>query len=249
MSEAEFSSLLPMLKRHTDYIYLHLMGEPLCHPKLGEFLRLSKEAELRVIITTNGTLLGKRGDLLLGENAPHKVNISLHAYEANDLDMPLESYLDACFDFGKAAHAAQKTVTVFRLWNEGGADALNEEIKSKLESRFPETWVKERNGIRIADKVYLEHGDKFDWPDLSAQSGGESVFCYGLRDQIGILSDGTVVPCCLDHNGDIALGNAFDTDLDDIIASPRARDIYNGFTARRATEELCRRCGYARRFG
>ena len=108
--------------------------------------------------------------------------------------------------------------------------------------------MQERRGIRIGQRVYLAHGDKFDWPDLSAQDGGERVFCYGLRDQLGVLCDGMVVPCCLDHEGDLALGNLLETPLEQILESPRAQAIYRGFSDGKAAEELCRKCGYARRF-
>ena len=113
----------------------------------------------------------------------------------------------------------------------------------------PGNWVQERRGIRIGERIYLEHGDKFDWPDLNAPDGGNAVFCYGLRDQIGVLCDGTVVPCCLDHEGDLALGNLFHQQLEEILESDRAKAIYQGFSNRKAPEPLCRRCGYARRFG
>ena len=109
--------------------------------------------------------------------------------------------------------------------------------------------AEERRGTRIGERVYLEYGDKFDWPDLSASDSGEGVFCHGLRDQLGILCDGTVVPCCLDHEGDIALGNLFRDSMEEILESPRAKAIYDGFSQRKAAEELCRKCGYARRFG
>ena len=114
---------------------------------------------------------------------------------------------------------------------------------------FPGDWVKERLGTRIADRTYLEYGDKFDWPDLAAAEGDSHVFCYGLRDQLGILCDGTVVPCCLDHDGDLTLGNLLRQDMEEILNSPRAKAIYEGFSHRQAPEELCRKCGYARRFG
>ncbi|MBQ3492119.1 MAG: SPASM domain-containing protein, partial [Oscillospiraceae bacterium] len=103
-------------------------------------------------------------------------------------------------------------------------------------------------GIRIAPNVYLEYGEKFDWPDLQAQEGTETVFCYGLRDQLGVLCDGSVVPCCLDHEGDLTLGNLFSQEMEEILASPRAKAIYDGFSQKQAVETLCRRCGYARRF-
>ena len=246
MTEEEFSSLLPKLRPYTDFLYFHLMGEPLCHPNLERFLLLAGEAGFKVILTTNGTLLSKQQEVLLRAPALHKVNISLHAFEANDLSVPFDAYLDGCFSFGKAA-GGEKLI-VYRLWNNGGADARNQEILAAMEAAFPQPWKAERRGTRIADRVYLENGDKFDWPDLSAADGGDRVFCYGLRDQLGILCDGTVVPCCLDHEGDIALGNLFEEDLDSILSRKKAQAIYRGFQNGKAAEELCRKCGYARRF-
>ncbi len=247
MTEADMAVLLPKLRPFTDYLYFHLMGEPLCHPKLERFLEMAGDLGFRVILTTNGTLLAKRQEMLLDSPALHKVNISLHAFEANDLNVPFEDYLSGCFAFGRAAQG-QKLIS-YRLWNQGGQDEKNGQILTELEQYFPKPWAQERHGIRIGDRVYLEYGNKFAWPDLSAPDGGDGVFCHGLRDQIGVLCDGTVVPCCLDHEGDIALGNLFEQFMDEILASPLAQALYDGFSRRKATEELCRRCGYARRFG
>jgi hypothetical protein len=244
MTPEEFSLLLPKLRPYTDFLYFHLMGEPLCHPHLAEFLEMAGSLGFRVILTTNGTQLKKQQALLLSAPALHKVNISLHAFEANDLAVPFDDYLEDSLAFGKAAGGNK--IVVYRLWNGGGADELNAQITQRLQKIFPGPWMQERMGIRIGDKVYLEHGDKFDWPDLSAQESDAPLFCYGLRDQLGVLCDGTVVPCCLDHEGDIALGNLFTEELDAILATPRAQAIYNGFSQREAVEPLCRRCGYAR---
>ena len=246
MTEAEFSALLPKLRPFSDYLYFHLMGEPLCHPLLGRFLELAGQAGFRVILTTNGTLLPNMQDTLLSAPALHKVNISLHAFEANDLAVPFSEYLRGCFSFGKAAEG--KCIVSYRLWNNGGADALNDQILDAMAEFFPRPWAQERRGPRLGQKLYLEYGDKFDWPDLTAPDNGQKVFCYGLRDQIGVLCDGTVVPCCLDHEGDIALGNLHETTLDAILETDRAKAIYEGFTHSQAAEELCRRCGYATRF-
>lgn len=246
MMQKEFSVLLQKLRPWTDYLYFHLMGEPLCHPELESYLRLAGEAGFRVILTTNGTLLPKRQTMLLQAPGLHKVNISLHAFEANDLAVPFSDYLDGCFAFGKAAEG-QKLIC-YRLWNQGGAAEKNGEILTRMEQDFPKPWVQERHGIRIGERVYLQYGEKFDWPDLSAPAGDGRLFCYGLRDQIGVLCDGTVVPCCLDHEGDLALGNLLRQALSEILESPRAKAIYDGFSGRTAAEELCRRCGYARRF-
>ncbi len=247
MTAEEFSSLMPKLRPYTDFLYFHLMGEPLCHPKLAEFLEIAGQHGFRVIITTNGTLLAKQQKTLLAAPALHKVNISLHAFEANDFSVPFEKYLDDCFAFGQAA--AGEKIVVYRLWNQGGADELNQKILQQMAHYFPLPWAQERHGTRIGEKTYVEHGDKFDWPDLAAPESDGPLFCYGLRDQIGVLCDGTVVPCCLDHEGDIALGNLFTDDLETILNTARAQAIWGGFSSREAVEPLCRRCGYARRFG
>lgn len=248
MSREEFSLVLKKLRPWTDFLYFHLMGEPLCHPELERFLALAGEEGFRVILTTNGTLLPRLQPVLLSAPALHKVNISLHAFEANDLTIPFEDYLDGCFRFGQAAQG--KKLVVYRLWNEGGAQEKNEAIRKHMERYFPQPWARERKGERVGERVYLEPGEKFDWPDLSAEDTGERVFCYGLRDQLGVLCDGTVVPCCLDHEGDIPLGNLFEQELDVILDNPRAKAICQGFAQGMATEELCRRCGFAHsRFG
>ena len=246
MTEEEFSALLPKLRPYSDFLYFHLMGEPLCHPHLERFLQLAADAGFKVILTTNGTLLQKHSAMLLRADALHKINVSLHAFEANDLAVPFHEYLDQAFRFGRSA-AGKKLVT-YRLWNQGGLDTRNAQILAAMRRFFPEPWVQERRGTRIGDRVYLEYGDKFDWPDLHAEDGGEAVFCYGLRDQLGVLCDGTVVPCCLDHEGDLALGNLFAQQMSEILESDRAKAIYHGFSNRKAPEPLCRRCGYARRF-
>ena len=246
MTEAEFSALLPKIRPFSDYLYFHLMGEPLCHPLLGRFLELAGEAGFKVILTTNGTLLPKMQEVLLSAPALHKVNISLHAFEANDLAVPFSEYLRGCFTFGKAAEG--KCIVSYRLWNGGGAEELNGQILDTMAEFFPRPWAEERRGPRLGQKIYLEYGDKFDWPDLTAADNGERVFCYGLRDQIGVLCDGTVVPCCLDHEGDLNLGNLHETTMEAILETPRAKAIYEGFQKGKAAEELCRKCGYATRF-
>lgn len=246
MTEADFARLLPKLTPYTDFLYFHLMGEPLCHPRLERFLALAGEAGFRVILTTNGTLLSQKQAVLLSAPALHKVNISLQAFEGSGMVMDFDTYLAGCFRFGQAA--AGKKIVCYRLWNRGGLDSCNPEILRVLESYFPKPWVQERRGIRLQDRVYLELGEKFDWPDLSAPKTGGEIFCYGLKDQLGVLWDGTVVPCCLDHEGDIPLGNLFHQELSEILAGPRVQAIREGFQTGSPSEPLCRRCGYATRF-
>ena len=235
---------LNLIRPYTDYVYFHLMGEPLLYSELEDCLYAAKETGLKVILTTNGTLLSRRREILLRAEALHKVNISLHSYEGNDSQLPLEDYLTQCINFAKNSQA----ITCFRLWNIGGKDTLNSLIEEQLRLAFPESWAPKRQGIQLSEHIYLQYADLFAWPDSAAEDYGTERFCYGLRDHIGILCDGTVVPCCLDSDGTISLGNIFETPLEDILSSERAVRIYNGFSSHRAEEELCRRCGYSTRF-
>ncbi|MBR5246920.1 MAG: SPASM domain-containing protein [Clostridia bacterium] len=246
MNIDEFKVILEKIKDYTDYIYFHLLGEPLRHPNLQEFLKLAEDMQFKVIITTNGTLIENCKDILLNSKSHYKTVISLHSFEANDSKITFENYLNDCFKYAKSAE--NKKIVVLRLWNNGGRDSLNDKILRYVENYFPKPWHEERNGTRIGQKVYIQYGDKFDWPTLESDSINENIFCYGLRDQIGILADGTVVPCCLDNNGTINLGNIFETNLEKIINSERAQNIYNGFSNRNVCEELCKRCSFVRKF-
>lgn len=246
MSQDEFAIATEALRPFTDYLYFHVMGEPLCHPGLPSLIRHATSHGFKCAITTNGTLLTERADELL-DSGIYKVNISIHSFENGDGSRHLK-YLDGCIDF--ADHASKKGIlTVLRLWNKGHDEGKNDVVYERLQQRFPtEEWHEGVRGARIRDKLHLEYGERFDWPDIGAPLGDERVYCYGLGDHIGILADGTVVPCCLDHDGELALGNVFKAPLGSILECERAVSIRKGFEKRCAAEELCRKCGYARRF-
>ena len=245
LAPSDFARMASQLKEYTDYVYLHVMGEPLLHPALREILDLCDANGLRACVTTNGTLLPTAGETLR-RRAVHKVSISLHSMEGNGRTC-LEEYLEGVWDFCRRG----EMIRCLRLWNLGGADRRNGEILTFLRNKlgrdplgesgvWPGVWV-------LGERLFLEQAERFEWPDLQAAEAGVE-FCQGLRTQAAVLVDGTVVPCCLDHEGDIPLGNLLEQPLAEILAGPRARAVYEGFSQRRPTEELCRRCGYATRF-
>ena len=242
LTAEEFDILTEKIRGKTDLLFFHLMGEPLLHPELPVFIRSAAVKGFRPALTTNGTLLADRGKELL-DTPLNRVSLSLHAPEANP-SFSDPGYLHAALSFGKEADRRGIWVA-YRLWNRGVLERNNPAILDELHRAYPGEWEKTRNGARIAEKTYLELADRFEWPDMKAPEQSGEIFCYALRDQIGILSDGSVVPCCLDAEGIMAIGNLFDSPLDEILRSERARRIYEGFTAHRAEEELCGRCGYA----
>lgn len=268
MTIEEFSHIAKEINPFTDYIYFHIMGEPLLNPQIGEFISICNENRLMVNITTNGTLLGKDKDVLLNSQGLRKVSISLHSYEANRERISLEEYLSEAATF--ATEASRKGIICeFRLWNVvannekeietvKSGSSLNDTIMNYMINAFKQAAPQAtpahltenvlRQNVKLADKVFLNLAQKFEWPDMESKDSTKDIFCYGLRDQFGILVDGTVVPCCLDSDGNIPLGNIFEQPLKDILCSERANSIYRGFTVRTGVEELCRRCGYAQKY-
>lgn len=250
MSAEEFRLLAEKLRPHTDYLYLHVLGEPLLHPQLEEILSVAGEWNFRVCLTTNGTLLQRQLPVLLGAKCLHKVSVSLHSFEGNARTDALTGYLQPAFD-SCLALSERGVLCALRLWNEGGAQERNGEILAYLSQRIRtsvEDLPQDRRGNRtLAPRLYLEQAEKFDWPDPESPDR-QTQFCHGLSQQIAVLCDGTVVPCCLDGEGYIPLGNLFSREMDEILASPRACAMREGFARRQPSEELCRRCGYAVRF-
>lgn len=259
VSPEDFAMRLDQIKPHTDYINLHVKGEPLLHPKIGELLDISAEKGFKVNITTNGTLIEKRREQLLNKPAIRQMNFSLHSFDDNNLP-DREGYMQKIIDFVKEQTKATDMIVSFRLWNLSQDNRTNAEIKrnrallAMIEKAFDlayqiEERVEPGGGIQIAERVYINQDYEFKWPSLDEEEDDGKGFCYGLRNQAAILSNGTVVPCCLDGEGVIDLGNIYKDSFSNIIKMERAQNLVDGFSRREAVEELCRKCGFRQRFG
>ena len=253
MTVEEFRHVCREVRPHCKEILLHVMGEPLYHPALSEILSVAREEELRVSVTTNGTLLGTRGGLLL-ENSDvlHRVSISLHSVEGNGSDPARGEYLNTAIAFAKKL--AQKGVNaVFRLWNldtdeREGKNESNASVEEILHEAFPGEWLHRYSGYRIAYRTFLEYDGIFTWPSESEAEGEDKGTCHALSSQIAVLADGTVVPCCLDAEGQMPLGNIFTDPLDKILASDMAVTMLCGFREGRIVHPVCKKCTYRKRF-
>lgn len=258
LSTQEFTHIVEQVSAYTNHIYLHIMGEPLLHNNIKEFIEIAGEKNLKVNLTTNGTLLNSEKDYLLHLKALRQINISLHSFEANDQNLNLRDYVKTVMQFVKEAMIDSKVICSVRLWNMDfgdlkGANSLNRDILLLIEKELGlneslEENLRENHSCKIGNNVYINMAHKFQWPDINKDMMKEEVFCYGLRDQLGVLVDGTVVPCCLDSEGTINLGNLYQQNLESILTSERAKNLYDGFSNRKAVEDLCKRCGYATRF-
>lgn len=257
METHEFERILEDVKNHTEHIYLHIKGEPLMHQRLGDFLDIANEHNLHVNLTTNGTLIDRTRDVLLNKPAIRQINISLHSLEQNQWYSNREDYMDNILSFIEDAKD-KKMILGLRLWNLTSKKEDNLQKNNYILKRLEESFnidfsnledFQTRRGIKIRNRLYLNEDEEFIWPSLDNEIYEEKGFCYGLRDQIGILVDGSVVPCCLDGEGVINLGNIHESTLDKILSSDRALNIYNNFSNRNVVEELCRKCGYRSKFG
>ena len=254
-----FNNILDQIRPHTKYIYLHVKGEPLLHPRIDQLLDAAHAKGFKVNITTNGTLINKNREKLLGKPALRQMNFSLHSFDGHEGSTNRNKYLSDIISFVREA-AEHNVLISFRLWNlnkENATDAekrRNRETLEILEKEFNldykiEEKVEPGSGVKIANRIYLNQDYEFQWPSLQAPEDEGKGFCHALRSQAAILVDGTVVPCCLDGEGVINLGNINSTPFSEIVEGERANNLFDGFSRREAVEEMCRKCGYRKRFG
>ena len=244
LSTSEFIEIINKIKDYTESIYLHVKGEPLTHPNIIEFINIAKENNLKVNLTTNGVLFPKYAEELGKCTNLNKINFSLHS-ENN-----IPNYCEKIFD--SVNNLTNQTI-IYRLWTlkenelDDKSTIIVDKIKKyyKLEGNVVNR-IKTENNIKIASNIYVDKDNEFVWPEVNDyQSRG---YCYALKTQIAILSDGTVVPCCLDSNGQIELGNIFKESLEDIINSKRYQNLKKSFQDRNPCEELCKSCTFKERF-
>ncbi len=255
-----FRKILDQINPYTDYIYFHVKGEPLIHPEIDKLLDISYEKGFKVNLTTNGTLINDVKNKLLMKPALRQINFSLHSIKEEVEGQIKGEYINNILSFSKESINKSDIIISLRLWNLDKDNAINlerqknSEMLAAIEKEFNlnygiEEKVLPGRGIKVYDRIYLNQDHLFQWPDLKENEDDGSGFCYGLRNQAAILVDGTVVPCCLDGNGIINLGNINTAPFSEIIESERVNNIIDGFSRREAVEELCRKCGYRQKFG
>jgi radical SAM protein with 4Fe4S-binding SPASM domain len=267
MDSGLFAKIVEEVAPLTEQVCLHLMGDPLVHPELGTFVEICARHATPIFLVTNGVLLRERQAEILLHPIVRQMNFSLHSFPDNFPERDPAPYLEKIFAFTERAFRERPDLYVnYRLWNldapDGdprGAGARNRRALELINARFTaadsagrgspsSVDVRTRKSFRVKERLYLHFDTEFVWPSLDLPILGERGSCHGLSNHFGILVDGTVVPCCLDKEGKIPLGNAREGRISDILDSSRARKILRGFRERKLTEDLCRRCHYIERF-
>ena len=258
MSVDFFKQVLQELTPYTDEIALHVMGDPMVLSNLGEYLDSAHSAGLKVMITTSGFYLDESRREVLFHPALRQVNISLNSFNKNSVSRTFDTYMEPILRLCDDKLARGKDFFInLRLWNLDEVHSeshFNERLFELLESHFSleagmitSQLSGERQSIRLASKILLHFDRYFEWPSLENTTLTHG-YCQGLNKQISILVDGRVVPCCLDSEGIITLGNLSETNLGKILISKRSSTISDGFSKGICTEELCQKCSYKERF-
>lgn len=252
-----FRKIIEQVAPLTEQVCFHLMGDPLVHPRLQEMVKICSEFQTPIFFVTNGVLLKDQSSELLLDPIFRQVNFSLHSFHDNYPDKDSTNYLQKIFNYTEKAFLQRPDLFInYRLWNLNdtlGSTTNNRMMLDSISRYFGvalnhEVNVKKQKSVLIKNRLYLHFDTEFTWPSLDIPTLGTKGTCYGLKSHFGILVDGTVVPCCLDKEAAIPLGHVQDTSIPEILASPRAMDILNGFKKHKLVEELCQKCQYIERF-
>jgi radical SAM protein with 4Fe4S-binding SPASM domain len=251
-----FESLVKQVSPKVYLLCLHVMGEPLNHPQLPEFIKICEKLEQAVSIVTNGVQLNERNVQALLNATVHQINFSLQSFGDNFPQSSNKDYLKKIFNFIRLVLEKRSDMHInLRLWNSGhDQKTIDEnsgiiaEIAKFLDLDFAEIAKLSLKGHRIKGNIFLNLAERFEWPELDGPLVAERGYCVALKNQFAILVDGTVVPCCFDREGVIDLGSCRKMSLDDILADDRAQNLRKGFQQSRIVEDLCKRCTYRERF-
>lgn len=232
ISKEDFSLLLDKLDGYTKYLYFHVMGEPLLHPFINDLIDMASKRYF-VNITTNGYLIKK----IANNSNIRQLNVSLHSFDPK-YNKDIDTYLNDIFD--SVDSLVSNTFIKFRLWTKSD---YSDYIISKLNQKY-DVNIGEAKSMKLASNVYFEVEEEFIWPSLDNDYYNEIGSCRGTRNHIGVLVDGTVIPCCLDSAGVINLGNIYKNDINDIINGDLFNSIKKGFLCNKKVHELCKKCNF-----
>lgn len=252
MSVEEFEEICKKIHEYTNIIALHVKGEPLLSPNLEKILIICEKYNLKANITTNATLIDKKIDNILKSKAIRQINFSLHSAEQNGIDQ--KEYLEKVLKSADEIHNKTNIIISYRLWNLENLEknSINSNILMMIGEHYNILDIlekaKKKDYLECDKNIFLNQDLEFEWPDINRDKISETGKCYGLRNQIAILANGDVVPCCLDSEANILLGNIFKNSLEEILNSDRSQNIINGFQKGQLIENLCQRCGYIKKF-
>jgi len=257
MDLAFFEAVIKQAEAYTKEIACHVVGDPLTQSNLHDYLDIIHRHGLKAMLTTSGYFLKKHSYDTLFHPCVKQINISLNAFNKNDTSLTFEQYIKPVLALCEAKLERKEELFInLRVWNLDemmSERTFNETLFLKLSETFDTSLSLEKvyeerpKSIRLASKILVHFDNYFEWPSLKNKNYGHGT-CQGLQSHIAILASGKVVPCCLDCDGIIELGDLHKNTLDEIVTSKRASAMLSGFKEGKAVEELCQKCSYKDRF-
>ena len=246
LSLDEFSSIIQDVKQYTKYIYLHVQGEPLTHPDFNKILYICDENEMQVQLVTNGTFLYKYLDIY-SHPSLRKISISLQSIEYQSVN--LEDYMHTLITFIDYSATFKHPIVEVRFWRNDHYDLpKTKKCIDILNEKYTLSLTERNNHYRIKENIYVDFDNMFSWPDLENMPLEKNGTCLGAKTQIAILSNGDVVPCCLDTDAHVLLGNIFKNDLNTILHDEPYKKLAKEFNDHKIENPFCLRCTYRLRF-
>lgn len=252
-----FDEVMEQAKVYTKEIACHVVGDPLTQSNLGAYLDIIHKHGLKAMLTTSGYFLKKHSYETLFHPCVKQINISLNSFNKNDTSITFEQYIKPILALCDEKLLREEELFInLRVWNldEMMSERLfNDTLFKGLSSSFnieldlDKIYEERPKSIRLASKVLIHFDNYFEWPSLKNKNYGHGT-CQGLQSHIAILANGTVVPCCLDCDGIVELGNLHKSALNEILSSKRAMNMLEGFKEGEAVEVLCQKCSYKDRF-
>lgn len=244
-------------------VFFHVLGEPTLHPGFVHYLKKLEQTPLKLTLTTNGTTIERAGRHILDCPAVRQINFSTHAY-AELAREAAERYLQNVLDFCQLAAVERPDLYInLRLWNVGAIEATpwNRYMLGRIRETFgvevmPGHFCSRHKSFPVIGRLYIHEDSRFEWPETSKVTEPAEVTaskypagtCHALETHAAILHDGRVVACCLDYSGQITLGNIQEQNLAEILETPLARELREGFAQKELRHPLCRACSYCKRF-
>jgi len=257
MSLEFFEDTIVQAKKYTKEIACHVVGDPLTLSNLNLYLDIIYKHGLKAMLTTSGYFLKKHSYETLFHPCVKQINISLNSFNKNDTSITFEQYIRPILNLCNEKLKLKKELFInLRVWNLDemmSERVFNDTLFSKLSSEFDvdlnldNIYRDKPKSIRLENKILVHFDNYFEWPSLNNKNYGDGT-CQGLDSHIAILASGKVVPCCLDCDGVIELGDLHENRLEEVLTSKRAVTMIDGFREGNAVEELCQKCSYKSRF-
>ena len=248
MSVKDFEHLASKLTKKARIYTFHLLGDPLILPNLKTYIEKAAFYNMALELTTNGFYLDeKKQNLLLTSKNIRQINISLASFfEQKKLDF--QSYIKPILKLLNT-HIQNKNTNFInlRLWNLDQnfcSPEQNKEIYEFLEQNFELKLDLNTQKNRLSSKIFLHLDKRFEWASLENKNSHTQGSCHALTKQLGVLSNGKLVPCCMDTKAELSLGSLFECSLDELLNTQRAIKMKEGFKKGILVEKLCQKCEF-----